>query len=202
MKVIGRIGDIVYLNFSAPRIIVGAKLQDNEALEYIDEYSSLYFIDLAVYGESMCEESEPITEADYVATANRLINKFIRPETFDAQPIVKADEVGVDVYYKIQGKYCSDNFIPFYAMPACEHDGIVESLGDMLLGKHNTEEAYNIASTTHICKCPVCGEDWSDYTDDLEIEESSHLDLIDNLNLDDDWSTLGDNVEPNSTHEG
>lgn len=74
MKVIGRIGDIVYLDLSHVRIITKATLANSTDLEYIDEYSSEYFIDLAVLGESWFEETNPVTKADKLAYSKRIIH--------------------------------------------------------------------------------------------------------------------------------
>lgn len=73
MEVIGRVGDIVYLDLYGPRIIAAATLEDSFNLEFIDEYSSFYFIELKVYGESPFKESAPVTEYDKLAYSKRII---------------------------------------------------------------------------------------------------------------------------------
>lgn len=73
MEVIGRVGNTVYLDLSNGRIIAAATLEDSCSLEFIDEYSSLYFIELKVYGESQFQESEPVTEYDKLAYSKRII---------------------------------------------------------------------------------------------------------------------------------
>lgn len=73
MEVIGRVGDIVYLDLYGPRIIAAATLEDSFNLDFIDEYSSVYFIELKVYGESGFEETKPITEHDKIAYSKRII---------------------------------------------------------------------------------------------------------------------------------
>lgn len=74
MSIIGRIGNKVYLHLSHERVISTATLSDSTDLGYIDEYSSMYFIELAVYGESQFEETEPVTRADKLAYSKRIIS--------------------------------------------------------------------------------------------------------------------------------
>ena len=73
MNIIGRVGNIVYLDLSHVRIIAEATLSNSNDLEYIDEYSSMYFIELAVYGESQFEETEPVTKCDKLVYSKRII---------------------------------------------------------------------------------------------------------------------------------
>ena len=71
MEVIGRVGDLVYLDVG--HAIAEATLSCSLNLEFIDEYSSMYFIELAYYGESQFEETEPLTEYDKLAYSKRII---------------------------------------------------------------------------------------------------------------------------------
>ena len=72
MEVIGRIGNRVYLHLSHERVISTATLSNSSDLEYIDEYSSMYFIELAVYGISQFEETEPVTKCDKLVYSQRI----------------------------------------------------------------------------------------------------------------------------------
>lgn len=73
MKVIGRIGETVYLHSYGSSPMLEATLSDPSDLEYIDEYSSEYFIWLVAYGESPFEETEPVTEHDKLVYNKRII---------------------------------------------------------------------------------------------------------------------------------
>ncbi len=73
MNIIGRIGNIVYIDMSHIREIVTAVLHDSNQLEHIEEYSSIYFIELAVYGESQYINTDPVTKNDIIAYNKRIV---------------------------------------------------------------------------------------------------------------------------------
>ena len=74
MDVIGRIGNTVYLHLAGARGLSKATLFDCSDLEYIDEYSSEYFIELAAIGESQFEETEPVTREDRFVYNKRIMD--------------------------------------------------------------------------------------------------------------------------------
>jgi hypothetical protein len=76
MRVIGYVGDKIYIHFEGSENIVTGRLTDSSYLEELDEYSSPYFIDLAIYGESHnYYEQVPFTKHDKIVYDKRIIHK-------------------------------------------------------------------------------------------------------------------------------
>ena len=69
MRLIGRINNVLYHYLDGARIIIEStldKLNLSDVINYSDvkSYSNLYFIDLAIYGESQYNEVAPVTDDD------------------------------------------------------------------------------------------------------------------------------------------
>ena len=75
MNIVGRINNVIYINLDGPRVITELTCIDFDPdyIEYIPEYSSEYFVELAVYGESQYMEQTPVTKADKIAYDKRIV---------------------------------------------------------------------------------------------------------------------------------
>lgn len=74
MRVIGYVGDKIYIHFEGSENIVTGKLLDSSYLEELDEYSHPYFIDVAIYGESQYYDQVPVTKHDKIVYDKRFIS--------------------------------------------------------------------------------------------------------------------------------
>lgn len=72
--------------------------------------------------------------------------------------------------YENQRIYCQDNNLPFFASSSCNHNnswhtenkGKLQTLTEILEEKYGKEDAFLIASATHITSCPGCCKSWCD----------------------------------------
>lgn len=76
-----------------------------------------------------------------------------------------------NIHYDNQRAYCKANSVPMFASSSCNHTygwvmddryGNLQTLTEMLIEKYGEEEAFKVASSTHIISCPGCGRSWCD----------------------------------------
>lgn len=77
-----------------------------------------------------------------------------------------------DIYYQNQKLYCENNKLPLFSHSTCDHSygwntsrpnyGQLQTLGEMLVNKYGSEEAFIISASTHIISCPSCNRSWCD----------------------------------------
>lgn len=70
---VGRIDNVLYINLTGPRVILRVPYDKLMELKFyeITEFSDIYFIEMAVYGESQYPAMEPMTVADHKAIEER-----------------------------------------------------------------------------------------------------------------------------------
>lgn len=76
-----------------------------------------------------------------------------------------------NIHYDNQRIYCENNKVPFFASSSCNHMynwvrddryGKTQTLTEMLIEKYGDDQAFVIASSSHITSCPGCGRSWCD----------------------------------------
>jgi len=75
-----------------------------------------------------------------------------------------------DIHYENQRIYCENNKVPFFASSSCNHvngwnrnnEGVLQTLGEILVERYGEDEAFKISSGTHIISCPGCSRSWCD----------------------------------------